>query len=97
MRKTGKEFKSGKQMPINHVNLKSFAVRNVNQSKKKQKKNIEINESGRSLYIFAHDNCIRLFLKAVIENPYFEHFIYHMIALNSLFLAIESPSLEDKY
>ena len=34
-RKTGMDFKKDKVMPINHVHLKSFAVRSVNTSKKK--------------------------------------------------------------
>ena len=78
-------------MPINHVHLKSFAVRSVNMSKKKEKKKIEI--MGKSLFILSADNCIRVFLKSIAENEYFENFIYHMIALNSLYLSIDSPSL----
>lgn len=58
---------------------------------------MEIDEKSRSLYIFAHDNCFRVFLRNVIENPYFEGFIYHMIALNSLLLALDEPLLEDPY
>ena len=32
-----------------------------------------------------------------MANSYFAGFIYHMIALNSLFLALDEPALEDKY
>ena len=49
------------------------------------------------MFIFGHDNGFRLFLKKVVENPYFEGFIYHMIALNSLLLALDTPSLRDEY
>ena len=69
----------------------------MNASKKKQKKSIEIDEDSRSLFIFAHDNPIRVALKSLIENPYFEGFIYHMIALNSLLLALDMPELNDSY
>jgi len=77
--------------------LKSLAARSVNTSKTKQKKTIEIDETSRSLFIFAHDNKIRVFLKGIIENSYFEGFIYHLIALNSLLLAIDTPSLKDPF
>lgn len=49
------------------------------------------------MYILAHDNCLRVALKSLIENPYFEGFIYHMIALNSLLLALDTPILDDPY
>lgn len=93
-RKTGAAFKEGKEMPINHVHLKSFAMRSVNM-KKREKKKVEV--AGYSLFVFGPDNCLRLGLKALIENEHFENFIYHMIALNSLYLSIDSPSLEDPY
>ena len=32
-----------------------------------------------------------------MENPYFESFVFNLIGLNSLFLAIEEPLLEDEY
>ena len=66
-------------------------------SKKKDKKSIDISEAGRSLYILGPDNCLRLTIKSLVENEYFENFIYHMIALNSLYLSIDSPSLNDPY
>jgi len=52
---------------------------------------------SRSCGIFASDNTLRLNLKALIQNPYFDNFIYHMIALNSILLILDEPSLEDKY
>ena len=77
--------------------MKSLAARTVSTSKKKQKKTIEIDENSRSLFIFAHDNKFRCALKKFIENSYFEGFIYHLIALNSLLLAIDTPSLKDPF
>lgn len=64
---------------------------------KKTKKNIEIDQGSRSLFIFDHQNRLRLLLKSVVENPYFEGFIYHLIAFNSLLLALDVPVLEDEY
>lgn len=40
---------------------------------------------------------MRLKLKVLLENPYFEGFIYTIIAFNSLLLALEEPVLEDQY
>ena len=40
---------------------------------------------------------IRLFLKGFTENPYFEEFIFLMIALNCLLLTIETPTIQDQY
>lgn len=76
--------------------IKKYSERQ-NYSKKKQKKQIEIDQESRSLYCFSHDNCLRIRLKLLIENPYFEGFIYHMIALNSLLLAMDTPILDDEY
>lgn len=50
-----------------------------------------------SLFIFAYDNPIRSVLRDMVEHPYFASFIYHMIAVNSLLLALDEPSLEDPY
>ena len=91
------ELKNGKLVPINHVHLKTFAARSANIGKKKQRKQIEIDPDSYSLYFLAHDNCLRTSLKSLIENPYFEGFIYHMIALNSLLLALDTPILDDPY
>jgi hypothetical protein len=79
------------------VHLKTFAARSANIGKKKQRKQIEIDPNSYSLFILAHDNCLRVTLKTLVENPYFEGFIYHMIALNSLLLALDTPILFDPY
>ena len=49
------------------------------------------------MFIFSHDNKLRCALKKFIENSYFEGFIYHLIAFNSLLLAIDTPSLNDPF
>ena len=38
-----------------------------------------------------------MFLHDMIANQYFANFIYHMIAINSLLLALDEPALEDAY
>jgi len=53
--------------------------------------------AGKSLYIFAPDNPLRKFLHNMIANQYFANFIYHMIAINSLLLALDEPFLTDPY
>lgn len=50
-----------------------------------------------SLFIFSYDNPIRHYLRLLTDHPYFAGFIYHMIAVNSLLLALDEPSLEDPY
>ena len=50
---------------------------------------------GRSLFIFAHDNKLRVQINKMLKNPYFDGFIYHMIAINSVLLILDSPSLQD--
>lgn len=50
-----------------------------------------------SLFILAYDNPIRAVLRDMVDHPYFASFIYHMIAVNSLLLALDEPSLEDPY
>jgi hypothetical protein len=51
----------------------------------------------KSLFIFAHDNKLRVMLKKLVHNSYFAGFIYHMIALNSLLLMLDAPNLTDQY
>lgn len=51
----------------------------------------------KSLFLFSYDNKFRSFLRDFINNNYFSGFIYHMIALNSLLLILDSPNLSDKY
>ena len=85
-------------VPINHVHLKTFAARSTNMGKSKKKKTeVEIDKDSYSLFILAHDNCLRVNLKQFVENSYFEGFIYHMIALNSLLLMLDEPVLSDEY
>lgn len=92
------KLKKDKLMPIDHIKIKSISSRVINSSKKKSlRKSIEIDQDSRSLCIFSTDNCFRVFLKNLIENPYFEGFIYHIIALNSLLLALDVPVLADSY
>ena len=60
-------------------------------------KNTEIRNDSKSLYIFSHDNKFRLFLKGIMDHPYFENFILYLIGLNSLMLYLQEPSLTDEY
>ena len=57
----------------------------------------EDDDKEYSLFIFAPDSVVRRLLRQFISNSYFAGFIYHMIALNSLLLTLDQPSLEDKY
>jgi hypothetical protein len=41
------------------------------------------------MFIFKEDSNIRSKLKDFLEHPYFENMIYHIIALNSLYLALD--------
>lgn len=50
-----------------------------------------------ALFIFSYDNPIRRILREIVSHSYFAGFIYHMIALNSLLLALDEPNLIDKY
>lgn len=52
---------------------------------------------GNSLFIFTPTNPVRVALKKFVNNSYFAGFIYHMIAFNSLLLALDEPSLTDSY
>jgi hypothetical protein len=49
------------------------------------------------MLIFKHDHPLRVVLKNFIEHPYFEGFIYHIIALNCMLLALSEPVLKDTY
>jgi len=40
---------------------------------------------------------VRISCGKLVENPYFESFIFNLIGLNSLFLALEEPILTDVY
>lgn len=50
-----------------------------------------------SLFIFAYDNPFRVFCRDLTTHPYFASFVYHMIGVNSLLLALDEPNLEDPY
>ena len=91
------EMKNGKMVPINHVHLKQFASRAGTVGKSKKKTITEFDEGSTSLFVFSHDNSFRIWLKNFTENSYFEGFIYHMIALNSLLLMLDEPILKDQY
>jgi Ni,Fe-hydrogenase I cytochrome b subunit len=54
-------------------------------------------QQGYSLFIFSPTNPFRIFLRDFVQNNYFAGFIYHMIALNSLLLALDEPKLSDPY
>jgi hypothetical protein len=52
---------------------------------------------GRSLFLFKKDNKFRHILLVVVEHKYFEDFIYHLIAMNSVLLLINYPLITDPY
>lgn len=74
--------------------LVQYALQYMNKKKNTKKKVIEIEQESKALYLFSHDNWLRLKLKIMLENPYFEGFIYHVIAFNSLLLALDEPIID---
>ena len=52
---------------------------------------------GKSLGFISENNKLRLLLGQLVSSPYFEALIFSFIGLNSLFLAIEEPGLNDTY
>lgn len=54
----------------------------------------EIVLEGKSCFIFSPENKIRLKVRSLVKHPYFENFIYYLIALNSLLLALDEPNLD---
>lgn len=62
---------------------------------KKHKKSLALVEGSRSLYIFSDTNSIRLFLKNIVQHPYFEDFILRLIFVNSLLLYLDEPILDN--
>jgi len=80
-----------KKLPSNII--KNLALLELNQ----EQHDDHTERMDNSLFCFGPDNKCRLFLKNVIHNSYFAGFIYHMIALNSLLLILDSPSLDHKY
>lgn len=49
------------------------------------------------MLLFKKDNRLRVFLNIIIEHKYFEDFIYHLIAMNSILLLINYPTITDVY
>ena len=64
---------------------------------KKKKRLNEIIIDGNALGCIPETNKCRIYLGKFAENPYFEAFIFNLIGLNSLFLAIEEPTMTDEY
>lgn len=52
---------------------------------------------NRSLWIFSPENVIRKACIVIIDHRYFEDFIYHLIAMNSILLMINYPTIKDPY
>ena len=52
---------------------------------------------GNSLYLFSPNNKFRIFCNDVRKNKYFQGFLYHMIALNTLLIALDEPILTDVF
>lgn len=50
-----------------------------------------------SLFCLSYNNPVRAVLRDLTEHAYFSGFIYHVIGLNSLLLALDEPALEDPY
>jgi hypothetical protein len=46
---------------------------------------------GNSLIIMGPENCFRLFITRIVKNPKFDLFILLLIAISSIFLALDNP------
>ena len=75
--------------------MKLSSTSNIDVKKKKRLNTIIID--GNSLGCISETNSCRIALAKFAENPYFETFIMNLIMINSLFLAIEEPTLKDEY
>jgi len=64
---------------------------------KKKKVLNEIIIDGNSLGCISEENKIRIKVGKFLENSYLEGFIFNLIGLNSLFLALDEPTLKDNY
>ena len=64
---------------------------------KKKKRMNEIIIDGNSLGCIPETSKIRIALGKFCENPYFEAFIFNLIGINSLFLALEEPTMTNNY
>jgi len=51
--------------------------------------------TGKALYIFAVDNPIRQFGYSILKHPYYDEFIYALIAASSLVLAFDEPNISE--
>jgi hypothetical protein len=56
---------------------------------------IIIDEEGKSCYIFDKNSCIVQTFKSLILHPYYDEFIYSLIAASSITLAIDEPNVSD--
>lgn len=65
----------------------SMVAKNQTVLKKKKRLN-EIVIEGNSLFCIGENNRLRIYVGKFCENPYFESFIFNLIGVNSLFLAI---------
>ena len=65
------------------------AISKIASFKMKNKTSKTFSIQGRSLFIFGPENKLRLLLKGLLEHPYFESFIFHLIGMNSLLLVLD--------
>jgi len=56
-----------------------------------QRKTLQDEVSGKSLYLFDKDNRIRIIFVDIADSNYFEFFIVLMIVLATIALSIENP------
>ena len=52
-------------------------------------------QARKSCYLFTTDNKVRRFLRTLIKHPYWEEFIYALIAASSIALAFDEPNISD--
>lgn len=71
------------------INMQQKDIKNT----KKKKRLNEIIIDGNSLFCISEKNKIRIALGKFAENPYFEAFVFNLIGINSLFLALDEPTL----
>ena len=60
-----------------------------------RRKSINRNMSlaGNAMFIFKENSSIRHFLKDFISHPYFDQFIYSVIGVSSIILALDEPNI----
>jgi hypothetical protein len=76
----------------NSESVTNYSKSQTKKSQSKKKISSVFNIQGRSLFIFGQDSRIRKALKSLLQHAYFENFIYHLIALNSVTLALDEPT-----